>query len=101
MGILDLLLVHFPELGPLPGILQELAGDRPERVAALDGVALGRIFPDRVGFGRERREEQSHEQNQGYNCLMHVRPQLETKRRSPVTELRREFSLNSASSCLY
>jgi hypothetical protein len=34
--VLDPVLVHVPDVGPLPRILQELAGDSPEGVAFLD-----------------------------------------------------------------
>ena len=39
----DLLEVHAPELGPAPRALQVQPGDAPERVAALDGVDVGRV----------------------------------------------------------
>ena len=42
-GIPDLLEVHAPELGPAPRALQVQLRDAPERVAALDGVDVGRV----------------------------------------------------------
>jgi hypothetical protein len=41
--VLDLFLVHPPELGPAMGLLEELAGNAPERVAGNDDVAIRRI----------------------------------------------------------
>jgi len=41
--VLDLLPVHLPDLRPFPGFLEELAGNRPERIALLDGVLRGGV----------------------------------------------------------
>ena len=53
--VADLLEVHAPELGPAPRALQVQPGDAPERVAALDGVDVGRVRQQlaqrHAGFG--------------------------------------------------
>ena len=51
----DLLEVHAPELGPAPRALQVQPRDAPQRVAALDGVDVGRVRQQlaqrHAGFG--------------------------------------------------
>ena len=46
VGVLDLVLVEAPDLGPAPRLRQELAGDPPKRVARLDDVLVGRVGLD-------------------------------------------------------
>ena len=46
--------VDVPDLRPQPGIAQEHGGDAPQRVAALDGVGLGRARVDRRRRSRSR-----------------------------------------------
>src|SRR6266702_3518123 len=40
MGILDLVAIHAPQIGPAPGLLEEFACDTPQRVALLDRVTV-------------------------------------------------------------
>ena len=44
--VLDLVAVHAPNFGPAPRLLQEFAGNTPQRVAAHHRVLVGRIGGD-------------------------------------------------------
>ena len=51
MRILDLFLVEPPDIGPEPGILEELGGDIPQGIALPDGVIKSDfILVDILGF---------------------------------------------------
>ena len=43
VGVADLLQVHAPQLGPAPGAQQVNTGNGPQRVAAFNGIDIGRI----------------------------------------------------------
>ncbi|MCK7501883.1 MAG: hypothetical protein MZW92_76810 [Comamonadaceae bacterium] len=52
--IADLVAVQAPDFRPAPWLLEELAGDVPQRVALDDDVTVGRIVGEREGFAAWR-----------------------------------------------
>jgi len=44
VGVVNLFEIHSPQLGPAPRAFEEHAGNVPKRIAALDGIGVGRVF---------------------------------------------------------
>ena len=77
--ILDLGLVHLPDIGPAPRLFEELAGNSPECVAGDNDMAVGRVVDQGEWFG-SRCADGRHSQNErGYNAN-HVVPHVPVER---------------------
>src|SRR6185503_2479570 len=68
VGILDVVPVHAPELGPPPRRVRIATGDRPQGVAGDDYVAVRRIRLERQWRGRRLRHSAKGDEEENESC---------------------------------